>query len=132
VEAHRVVRRRGFHIFKTIGSQMVVRLSALRTGRPLPRRKIPGTHFCQWLSRPQDHSAAGKIRTLLPNWSHPTPSRISLWVRYPQCMTYIIASSSETYYIMFPTCRENQNRRAVWVLVQRTDSSLRLPTSGTT
>jgi hypothetical protein len=26
-------------------------------------RKIPGTHFCLRLSRPQDHSAAGKIRT---------------------------------------------------------------------
>jgi hypothetical protein len=30
----------------TIGSQMAVRLSALRAGRPLPPRKIPGTHFC--------------------------------------------------------------------------------------
>jgi hypothetical protein len=33
VEAHRVVRRRGF---QTVGSQMAVRLSALRAGRPLP------------------------------------------------------------------------------------------------
>jgi hypothetical protein len=41
VEAHRVVRCRGSHIFQTIGSQMAVRLSALRTGR-----HIPGTHFC--------------------------------------------------------------------------------------
>jgi hypothetical protein len=31
-----VVRRRGFHIFYTIGSHMAVRLSALRAGRPLP------------------------------------------------------------------------------------------------
>jgi hypothetical protein len=30
----------------TIGSQMAVRLSALRAGRPLPLRKIPCTHFC--------------------------------------------------------------------------------------
>jgi hypothetical protein len=29
-----------------IGSQMAVRLSGLRAGRPLPLRKIPGTHFC--------------------------------------------------------------------------------------
>jgi hypothetical protein len=35
VEAHMVVRRRGSHIFKTIGSQMAVR-SALRAGRLLP------------------------------------------------------------------------------------------------
>jgi hypothetical protein len=31
---------------------MAVRLSALRAGLPLPSRKIPGTHFCQRLSRP--------------------------------------------------------------------------------
>jgi hypothetical protein len=30
----------------TIGSHMAVRLAALRAGRPLPHRKIPGTHFC--------------------------------------------------------------------------------------
>jgi hypothetical protein len=35
MEAHRVVRRRGSHIFLAIGSQMAVR-SALRAGRPLP------------------------------------------------------------------------------------------------
>jgi hypothetical protein len=34
------------HFLQTIGSQMPVRLSALRTSRPLPPRKIPGTHFC--------------------------------------------------------------------------------------
>jgi hypothetical protein len=28
---------------------------------PLPPGNIPGSHFCQWLSRPQDHSAAGRI-----------------------------------------------------------------------
>jgi hypothetical protein len=36
VEAHKVVRRRGSHIFYTIGSQMAVRLLALRAGSPLP------------------------------------------------------------------------------------------------
>jgi hypothetical protein len=30
MEAHRAVRRRGSHIFETVGSQMTVRLSALR------------------------------------------------------------------------------------------------------
>jgi hypothetical protein len=34
------------YFLQTIGSQMAVRLSALRAGRPLPTRKIPGTHFC--------------------------------------------------------------------------------------
>jgi hypothetical protein len=36
MEARRFVRRRCFHILYTIGSQMVVRLPALRAGRPLP------------------------------------------------------------------------------------------------
>jgi hypothetical protein len=40
---------------------MAVRLSALHAGRPLPPRKVPGTHFSLRLSRPQDHSAAGRI-----------------------------------------------------------------------
>jgi hypothetical protein len=44
VEVHTVVRRRGSHIFYTIGSQMTERLSALHAG-PSPR-KISGTHFC--------------------------------------------------------------------------------------
>jgi hypothetical protein len=38
VESHRVVRHRDSHIFWTIGSQMLVMLSALRAGRPL----LPG------------------------------------------------------------------------------------------
>jgi hypothetical protein len=40
MEAHRVVRRRGSHIFQTSGSQMAVRLLALRAGRPLPLRRF--------------------------------------------------------------------------------------------
>jgi hypothetical protein len=36
---------------------MVVRLSALRAGRP-------GAYFCQRQSRPQGHSAAGRIRSI--------------------------------------------------------------------
>jgi len=39
----------------------VVRLSALRTGRLYPQGNIPGTHFFQRLSQPQNHSAVGKI-----------------------------------------------------------------------
>jgi hypothetical protein len=42
---------------------MAVR-SALLAGRPLHYRKIPSTHFCWRLSRPQGHSAAGRIRSL--------------------------------------------------------------------
>jgi hypothetical protein len=52
------------NIFHVIGSQMAARLSALRTGRPLPPRKIPGTHFCLRLSRPQGHGAPGRIRSI--------------------------------------------------------------------
>ena len=36
-------------------------MSALRTGRLYPPGNIPGTHFCYRLSRPQSHSAAGRI-----------------------------------------------------------------------
>jgi hypothetical protein len=32
---------------------MAVRLPALRAGRPLLPKEIPGTHFCQRLSRTQ-------------------------------------------------------------------------------
>jgi hypothetical protein len=42
---------------------MAVRLSALRAGRPLP----PGRFLvliCQRLNRPQNHSAAGRIRSI--------------------------------------------------------------------
>jgi hypothetical protein len=45
-------------------SQMAVKLSALRAGRSLPPRRIPGTHFCQRLCPPQGHSAAGRIRSI--------------------------------------------------------------------
>jgi hypothetical protein len=43
---------------------MTVRLSALRAGHPLPSRKIPATHFCYRLSRPEGHNAARKIRLI--------------------------------------------------------------------
>jgi hypothetical protein len=48
----------------------VVRLSALRTGlyplpfTLLPPGNIPGTHFCQRLSRPQGRSATEKIMSM--------------------------------------------------------------------
>jgi hypothetical protein len=37
------------------------RFSALRTGRLYPRGNTPGTHFCYRVSRPQGHSAIGRI-----------------------------------------------------------------------
>jgi hypothetical protein len=43
---------------------MAVRLSALRAGRALHPRNLPGTHFCYRLSRPQGHSATGRIRSI--------------------------------------------------------------------
>ena len=42
----------------------VVRLSTLGTCRLYPPEKIPGTHFCQRLSRPQGHRAAGRIMSM--------------------------------------------------------------------
>jgi hypothetical protein len=39
----------------------VVRLSGLRPGRLYHPGSIPGTHFCSRLSRPQNHSVAGRI-----------------------------------------------------------------------
>ena len=41
-----------------------VRLSALRTGRLYHPRKTPGTHFCQWQSRPQGHNAVERIKSM--------------------------------------------------------------------
>ena len=43
---------------------LVVRLTALHTGRLYPPRNIPGTHLCKRLSRPQGHSAVGKVMSM--------------------------------------------------------------------
>jgi hypothetical protein len=42
----------------------VVRLSALSTGPSLPTGKIPGTHFCYNLSRPQGRNETERIKSL--------------------------------------------------------------------
>jgi len=53
---------------------MVVRLSALRTGRLYPPRNTPGTHFCWRLSQSQGHSVIGRN---LCQWKIPmTPAGI--------------------------------------------------------
>jgi hypothetical protein len=61
VKAHRVVRRRGSHIFLnsrlTDGGEVV----SLSRRPPFTAGGIPGTHFCYRPSRPQGHSAAGRI-----------------------------------------------------------------------
>jgi hypothetical protein len=42
----------------------MVSLSALLTGRLYHPEHFPGTHFCYGLSRPQGHSAAGRIMSM--------------------------------------------------------------------
>jgi len=59
----------GFHYlnaprFQDSRPMKVVRLSALSTVRLYPPDNIPITHFCQWLSRPQGHSAAERIMSM--------------------------------------------------------------------
>jgi hypothetical protein len=60
---------------------MPVRLSALRAGLRLPPRNLPCTHFCKRLSRPQGHSAAGRIRSIEKNPPHSdsNPRSSGLW-----------------------------------------------------
>jgi hypothetical protein len=43
---------------------MEVRLLVLCAGRHLRPRKIPGTHFCQRLSRPLGYSYAGRNKSI--------------------------------------------------------------------
>jgi hypothetical protein len=64
MDSYRFVRRRGSQIYLDNFSQMAVRLSALRAGRPLLPRNFPGTHISYKLNRHQDHSAAGTIRSI--------------------------------------------------------------------
>jgi hypothetical protein len=40
------------------------RVVSLTHRPPLPPGNAPGTHFCQRLSRPQGHSAIGKIMSM--------------------------------------------------------------------
>jgi hypothetical protein len=39
-------------------------LVSFKRRTPFTSRKMPGTHFCQRLIRPQGHSAAGRIRSI--------------------------------------------------------------------
>jgi hypothetical protein len=59
-----------FPEFVVSRNMKVVRGSALPTGRIYPPGDKPGTHFCYRLSRPQGHSAAGRIKSMKsPNFS---------------------------------------------------------------
>jgi hypothetical protein len=37
---------------------------AIRTGRFYPPGRVPGTHFCYRLSRPQGHNVTGRVTSL--------------------------------------------------------------------
>jgi hypothetical protein len=65
VEVHRFVRRRGSHVFSSLDNRLTGggEVVSLTPGPPFNLRKIPGTHFC-WLSPPQSHSAAGRIKSI--------------------------------------------------------------------
>jgi hypothetical protein len=64
-EPQSVVRHRGSHIFSTVVSQIVVRLSALRTGRALlPRKKYLFVFWYSFLLKAEKTpgpSVAGRI-----------------------------------------------------------------------
>jgi hypothetical protein len=57
------------HSLQTIASQMVVRLSALPAGRPLPSARflVLTRISVKRLSQPQGHIAAGRIRSIEKN-----------------------------------------------------------------
>jgi hypothetical protein len=64
-EVHSFVRRRCFHIFYKVGSQMAVKLTALLADRPLTPRKILGIRLYLKLCRPQGYSAGIEPVTFL-------------------------------------------------------------------
>jgi hypothetical protein len=58
------MRRRGFHIFRTVRSQMAVRSSALGAGLPLPLgRFLVLIYVTGWVD-PRGHSVAGRIKSV--------------------------------------------------------------------
>jgi hypothetical protein len=81
MKAHRVVRYRGSHIFYPVGSQMAVKLSALRTGRPLPPGRFlvlisvrgwVGHRAIVWL---EGLGQLTKSNGLIRNWARDLPAR---------------------------------------------------------
>jgi hypothetical protein len=59
-----VVRRRGSHIFWTVGPQLAVRLSALHAGRSLTPRRFLVLISVRGRVDPHGRSAAGRIRSI--------------------------------------------------------------------
>jgi hypothetical protein len=124
VEAHRFLRRRGFHIFLIIDSQMAMRFLALRVGRRLSPRKIPGTHFSQRLSRPRGHNAAGRIVSIeksndltgnrtrnFPACTNQLSYRVLAFFKELNHINYLIA------YPSFPGCRNGRHKVNVYCSV---------------
>ena len=79
----------------------VVRLSALRTGRLYTPGNISGTHLCQRLSQPQDHSAAGRNMSMkiprAPSGIEPATFRLAQPTAPPRTPTCIF--DSDIYWI---------------------------------
>jgi hypothetical protein len=73
------------HIRFTDGSEVI----SFKCRPPFTLTKIPGTHFCQRLTRPQGHSAAGMIRSiekcnyLIGNWTRDLPACSVMLPRTP-------------------------------------------------
>jgi hypothetical protein len=93
---------------------MTARLSALRDGQPpFTTRKIPGTHFCLRLSRPQSHSAVGRIRSIekyndfigIRTRDHPVCSIVPQSTTLPRAPIGIIFINKYVFITYIVTCR---------------------------
>jgi hypothetical protein len=70
-----ILRRWGYQILMTIGSQMAVRLSALSTGQPpFTLREVSGTQFYYSLNWLQGHDTARRIKSIDRNLDLPACS----------------------------------------------------------
>jgi hypothetical protein len=108
----------------------VVRLSALGTGRLYPPGNTPGTHFCWRLSRPQGHSATGRIMSMknsndtigkrnrdLPigraRWPKSLARTLKIWrARFNPVWRQMVATSSTCYDVVAFTCITQRGKSA--------------------
>jgi hypothetical protein len=106
---------------------MAVRLSVLCTAHLLPPRKIPGTHFCQGLSQPHGHSAAGRIRSidksngLIRNRTHDLPACSIMPKKSVIVLIYHCHELLDLLYVI--------NNLSKCVTVEQKDSTLVTPKS---